>query len=184
MAVASDGVFHPVWVDNRTGVPQLHTAPVRVTGTARRASERDALLGRNVTDSVVLVTTSTVYDAKSCTIALGIDVINRSSAPLALPLTVRANKVLSQFGAPRVAAGIPTDDIGRALWRVGTRGALAKDAAASYSTRIPMEDCITLGGTARFSRRSDSRMEGTPVANIAGPKLLAIEASVFETVRR
>src|SRR5205807_1808861 len=30
----ADGVFHPVWVDNRTGVPQLWTAPVTVAGAA------------------------------------------------------------------------------------------------------------------------------------------------------
>jgi hypothetical protein len=30
------GVFHPVWIDNRTGVPQMWTARVRVTARARR----------------------------------------------------------------------------------------------------------------------------------------------------
>jgi hypothetical protein len=180
MAVRTDGVFHPFWVDNRTGVPQLYTAPVSVTGTVRRSADRDALVGRNVTDSVVLVTTATTYDAKTCTINLGLDVVNRGSTPLRLPLVVRGNKVLSQFGAPRVPAGGTADDIGRPLWRVGTSGTLPKDGVASLHTSIPMTDCVTLGGAARFSRRSDSRIEGSPVANIAGPKMLAIEASVFE----
>ena len=62
-------------------------------------------------------------------------------------------------------------------------GTLAKDGVASYRTNIPMVDCVTLGGAARFSRRSDSRIEGSPVANVAGPKMLAIEASVFEMRR-
>jgi hypothetical protein len=30
------GVFHPVWIDNRTGVPQIWTATVRVRARARR----------------------------------------------------------------------------------------------------------------------------------------------------
>ena len=82
----------------------------------------------------------------------------------------------------RVATGVATDDMG-ALWRVGTSGTLAKDGVAPYATQIPMTDCITLGGTACFARRSDSRMGGTPVANIAGPTILAIEACVFKPRR-
>src|SRR5690606_6135465 len=32
LAVGADGAFHPVWVDDRTGVPQAWTAVVRVEG--------------------------------------------------------------------------------------------------------------------------------------------------------
>lgn len=30
LAADADGVFHPVWIDNRTGIPQMRTATVRV----------------------------------------------------------------------------------------------------------------------------------------------------------
>src|SRR5262249_2643549 len=36
LAADASGVFHPVWVDNRTGVPQVWTAPVAVRGAAHR----------------------------------------------------------------------------------------------------------------------------------------------------
>jgi hypothetical protein len=35
LAASADGVFHALWVDNRTGVKQLWTAPIRVRGSAR-----------------------------------------------------------------------------------------------------------------------------------------------------
>lgn len=37
LVATADGVFHPVWVDDRTGVPQAWTAPVRVAGAAGAA---------------------------------------------------------------------------------------------------------------------------------------------------
>jgi hypothetical protein len=36
LAAAADGLFHPVWVDDRTGVPQAWTAAVRVEGARTR----------------------------------------------------------------------------------------------------------------------------------------------------
>lgn len=178
MAVRTDGVFHPVWVDNRSGVPQLYTAAVTVNGAAKRGAERDAPLGRNVTDSVTVITTSTTFDPATCSIRLGFDLINQSSGSLKLPLTVRVNKMLSQFGVPR--AGGAADDMGRPLWSIGSAGQLAKDSVATISRTIVLDDCTTLGGTSRFSVRTDARMNSTPAARLAGPKMLAIEASVFE----
>ena len=35
LAADRDGVFHPVWIDNRTGLPQMWTATVRVRGRSR-----------------------------------------------------------------------------------------------------------------------------------------------------
>ena len=32
----ASGVFHPVWIDNHTGVPQVWTASVAVRGTVHR----------------------------------------------------------------------------------------------------------------------------------------------------
>jgi hypothetical protein len=36
LAADRDGIFHPVWIDNRTGIPQMWTATVKVRGRARR----------------------------------------------------------------------------------------------------------------------------------------------------
>ncbi len=36
LAADADGTFHPVWIDNRTGIPQMWTATVNVKAAARR----------------------------------------------------------------------------------------------------------------------------------------------------
>jgi hypothetical protein len=36
LAADAAGVFHPVWIDNRTGTHQVWTTPVTVRGTVRR----------------------------------------------------------------------------------------------------------------------------------------------------
>src|ERR1700736_29182 len=96
-----------------------------------------------------------------------------------LPLVVRVGTLLSQFGVPRAAAG-PTDDMGRSLWSVGAPGTLAPDSAASFSTRISLDECTTLGGTARYGRLRDARLDDSPIAGLAGPKILGVQVSVFE----
>lgn len=129
-------------------------------------------------DSVTVITTSTAFDRTTCSIKLAFDIINGSSGPLKLPLTVRVNKMLSQFGEPRARG--ETDDMGRALWSIGSSGQLIKDGVVTFISTVALDDCTTLGGSAKFSLRTDARMNNTPVARIAGPKMLAIEASVFE----
>ncbi len=52
LAAAADGVFHPLWIDNRTGVKQVWTASVHVTGRARRDPTLEGL--RDVTNDVAL----------------------------------------------------------------------------------------------------------------------------------
>jgi hypothetical protein len=38
LAATADGVFHPLWIDNRTGVPQAWTAPVKVSQLSEMTS--------------------------------------------------------------------------------------------------------------------------------------------------
>jgi hypothetical protein len=180
--VGSDGTFYPVWVDNRSGAPQLNVAPVVVKGTAKRRSEWDAGLGTNVSDSIKFIITSSAFDPKSCSIALGFDVMNRSQRPVSLPLTIRAERMFSQFGVPR-ATSTKTDGMGRALWNVGKSGTLARDSVVSDSTKVTLDDCTNLGGSVPRRRKLDARMNATPVAGFAGPKMFAMEATVFEAKR-
>jgi hypothetical protein len=38
LAADADGVFHPVWIDNRTGLPQMWTAAIQVRQTPKHAA--------------------------------------------------------------------------------------------------------------------------------------------------
>ena len=54
MAVDADGVFHAMWVDNRTGVSQLWTAPITVRGSVRKHGAGDLTELTDITDKVTL----------------------------------------------------------------------------------------------------------------------------------
>lgn len=181
MSIRADGVFQPLWVDNRTGVPQLFTAPVRVTAEVKPPAERDAALGRLISDSVTVVVTRTTFDAAGCTVDLGVDVINRHARAVALPLVVRVDEMLSQLGAP-VAVGGERDDVGRPLWRIGSGGTLPPGGTRSHAAIIELEDCRPLAGQGAmgYRQRLDVRLSGTPTAFITGPKVLALKLRVFE----
>jgi hypothetical protein len=179
LAVGPDGTFYPVWIDNRTGKPQVYLAAVTVRAPVMRPAAVDALIGRNVTDSVVLITTKSSFDAKKCSMELAFDLVNRSGAPLRAPLLVRPNRLLSQIGTP-VATGTLQDAAGRALWRFGRVGRVAPDSVVSGVARVQLTDCMSLYSSTRRQQRTDSRLVGTPVFGLAGPKMLVIEASIFE----
>src|SRR5262249_50076369 len=54
LAVDTDGTFHPTWIDHRTGVAQLWTASVQVTGpVVKHGSEELATLD-DLSKSVVI----------------------------------------------------------------------------------------------------------------------------------
>ena len=182
MMVAADGRFHPVWVDNRTGVAQLYTAPVEVAGKARTPAEWNADLGRNVTDSVAVLVNRSTFDAASCSFDVSVDLLNRWSEPLDLPLTVKVEQMFSQIGVPWSEG--PIDGLGRPEWIVGEGGVLPRDSFVTYETRIVLEECATLEGKAAVYRHDiDARMSGTPVAGYVGQKILAMRVSIFERKR-
>ena len=62
MAAASRRRFHPLWVDNRTGVPQVWTAAVRVDGEAAVNGSPELAALSDVTQSVAVEFANTDYD--------------------------------------------------------------------------------------------------------------------------
>jgi hypothetical protein len=179
MMVGPDGVFHPVWVDNRDGVPHLYTAAVSVRGVAKRSADWDAGLGKNVSDSVSYLATVSTFSPKDCSMSLTLDLLNRSKTPMALPFTIKVKRMMSHLGVPRVDSSA-SDELGRPVWSTGGAGALAPDSVISFSTRVILDDCVALGGKAPFRWKTDARMSGTPIAGFAGPKMFAMETVIFE----
>ncbi len=181
LAVRADGAFQPIWIDNRRGVPQLFTAPISVTVRAMRPEERDRARGRDVSKLVLVAVTSTTFDAASCTVHLGFEATNVSDRPLKLPLTIRVENMFSQLGVP-VAMESQSDDLGRPLWEIGGKGQLPVRETIKHSARFKLEECRPLAGRGQFAYRYplDARLQGTPPARVAGPKILAVKLRVFE----
>jgi hypothetical protein len=181
LATRADGAFQAVWVDNRTGVPQLFTAPVRVNLTAMPPEARDARLGRRISDSVSVTLSRAPFDAASCTMQVGVVVINQTGRLVRSPLVFRVDAMLSQIGTPRFIAE-ESDELGRPVLRIESSPADGTGRYRSYSARIAFDGCRVLPASAElgYKHRLDARMFGTPPGRIAGPKLLVLRGEVFE----
>jgi hypothetical protein len=94
----ASGVFHAVWVDNRTGVPQIWTAPVRVTATVRVIKSED------VSDKLTLDITANTYDHASNSLTAVARLQNTSAQVVAGPFHVRVVSLSSGLGEPTVVA--------------------------------------------------------------------------------
>jgi hypothetical protein len=177
----ADGAFQSVWVDNRTGVPQLFTAPVRVNLSAMTPQARDNRLGRRISDSVTVSFSSTTFNPATCTLDVGILVFNRTGRPVRSPLVLRIDGLLSQLGTPRLIGG-ESDDLGRPVLRIEASAGDATGRQRPHPARIAIEECRVLPASAEDSHRHrlDARLTGSPGGRISGPKLLIFRSEVFE----
>jgi hypothetical protein len=114
------GVFHPVWVDNRTGVPQIWTAPVTV--------QREQLAhGADVSDRITLDIGEHWYDRASETLHATVRLHNNSAEPVHGPFRVQVIDIRSDLGEmSATGADNGRTDIG-AEWSFGD-AVLAPDA--------------------------------------------------------
>jgi hypothetical protein len=93
-----DGVFHALWVDNRTGVPQVWTAPVSVNGKPIRNGSNDLAEMIDATQKVFLLFGRPIYDRSSHTVTVDAVLENTSKEPLRGPIKVRLLSLASRLG--------------------------------------------------------------------------------------
>jgi hypothetical protein len=175
-----DGAFQAIWVDNRTGVPQLFTAPVRVNVTVETPAARDARLGRRVSDSVSVRLSSSVFEPSTCTMQIGIVLLNQTGRQVRSPLVFRVDHVLSQIGTARFV-GEKADDLGRPVLRIAPSGG-PNGVMTSHQARVAFDGCRMLprGAEESHRHRLDARLVGTPPSGLVGPKLFILHGDVFE----
>lgn len=94
----ANGVFHPFWIDNRTGVAQVWTAPVTVNGKAVRNGDSELSALEDVSEKVVLKFTNTIYDAKTGRVSVDLQVQNNSEDTIILPVKLRVIALTSASG--------------------------------------------------------------------------------------
>lgn len=102
MAATADGRFHPVWVDNDTGVPRVWTAAVGVDGeaTVNGSPELSALI--DVSQRVAVEFAHTEYDPAQRVVALDAALTNRSDKPILSPLKLRVISLRSGNAVPEL----------------------------------------------------------------------------------
>jgi hypothetical protein len=103
MAADADGKFHPIWVDNRTGVLQLWTAAITVPGIALVNGAADLASMDNVTHDVMLRFANTLYDPAKGVISFDTHLVNTSDAAIGLPIKVRAVSLRPGTGTVLIA---------------------------------------------------------------------------------
>lgn len=94
----ANGVFHPFWIDNRTGVAQVWTAPVTVKRKAVRNGDRELSSLEDVSEKVVLIFTNTAYDTKTGRVSVDLQVQNTSEDTIILPVKLRVIALTSASG--------------------------------------------------------------------------------------
>ncbi len=103
MAADADGNFHPVWVDNRTGVLQLWTSSIAVSGTAAVNGSVDLSAMDNVTRDVMLRVTNTKYDQKNGLISFDALLMNTSEEAIHVPVKMRVVSLRAGTGTINIA---------------------------------------------------------------------------------
>jgi hypothetical protein len=95
----SNGAFHALWVDNRTGMNEVYTASIAVHGTVyKHGSSRLAEL-HDVTDRIRFDIIESSYDPQSHAATLQGRVRNYSTSPIDGPLIGRVLSLSSQAGS-------------------------------------------------------------------------------------
>jgi hypothetical protein len=98
----ANGVFHAVWIDNRSGIDEVYTAPITVTGTVAKHGSADLAALSDLTGSVAFDLQDTQYDAKTQTITVQGALRNRSKEPLRGRLIGRVLSVTSEAGVATI----------------------------------------------------------------------------------
>ena len=102
MAADSNGVFHPFWVDNRTGVSQIWTAPVAVKAPVNRNGSADLAQLEDISTSVSVELTNCAYESSSKTVSCNARLKNIANHTLHGPFKLRLIGLRSELGQPSV----------------------------------------------------------------------------------
>lgn len=101
LAADANGIFHPFWVDNRTGIAQVWTAPVTVNRKAVTNGDPELAELRDVSEKVILRFANPTYDFRTGNVSVNVQLHNASNDTLFAPLKLR----VIAFSA--AAGGIP-----------------------------------------------------------------------------
>ncbi len=98
MRAGADGIFHAFWVDNRTGISQLYTAPVEVHGDVVRNGSPDLSALAEISDRISLALAHEGFDRGTGVVTFGVRVRNNSKETIHGPLKLRLVELYGDFG--------------------------------------------------------------------------------------
>ncbi len=147
----ANGVFHVLWVDNRTGVMQMWTAAVAVHGTATRNGAPELADYDDVSARVTVGFDSVYVDSASQTVLAYAFLRNTSRTAIRGPLKVRVDGLSSGWmPAPRIALADNRESGPGAVWDFASSmpgGTLAPgERSRAKVLHFPLPVSVPLGG--------------------------------------
>ena len=121
-AADAAGVFHPLWIDNRTGVPQVWTAAITVQAKARRNGNAELEELDDLSKNLRLDYANLDYDPKTNIVTGGAFVENRSKENVLCPVKVKAMSVKSPFRTVEVLQSDSGGTGAGSTWTFGCSG--------------------------------------------------------------
>lgn len=112
ITAGADGKYYAFWTDNRTGVGELYMAPVTVSGTVARHGEADLAKLEDVTSTLEIQFTSSVWESRTKTVSLEYQLLNTSRDTIVGPLKLRIVRLESDLGVPTLVFGPGRSDRG------------------------------------------------------------------------
>ena len=102
MAADAGGDFHPFWIDNRTGVPQIWTAAVSVEGSARPDDPISSEGLADVSGKLTVVLGKPLFEKRTNTISVEVALKNTSTEAVLEPIRVKLLALRSALGTPEL----------------------------------------------------------------------------------
>ncbi len=102
LAADANGIFHPLWIDNRTSIRQVWTAPVTVKGQVVKHGDESAAKLDDVTSKIDLDVVGASFDRSKNEGALNIRLKNISKDTIVGPIKLRVLMVTSELGVAHI----------------------------------------------------------------------------------
>jgi len=119
MSADANGIFHPFWVDNRTGLSQIWTAPVAIRGTVAKNGSVDLAQLDDVSTSTMLELSDCNYERAINVVSCSARLKNTSKETLPGPLKMRVITLTSDLGTPRILNADNGESGAGAVWEFG-----------------------------------------------------------------
>lgn len=135
----SSGAFHSFWIDNRTGLPQIWTAPIRVSGKAVMNGDSSLAALKDVSSDVRIKIVGNSYDRVSKLVTISIRLENTSKQIVRGPIKLRLVSLSSPLGDPSVQNSDNHLPEAGAVWDLTSTlkdNALKKDESSSTKDLI------------------------------------------------
>ena len=100
LAADASGAFHAMWIDNRSGIRQVWSARLTVSGSGEKNGSSELGTLDDVSNDVTILFSHETLDRVKQTFTADVYVQNTSDAAIGVPLKLRALRLSSEVGEP------------------------------------------------------------------------------------